>query len=91
VLLVLIVLVPLFLFMGHLLHARRQGIREYGALASRYVMEFDRKWIRGGAAEGEPLIGSADIQSLADLANSFEVVRGMAKAAVTQTAVTTIG
>jgi hypothetical protein len=28
-------------------------------------------------AEGEALMGSADIQSLADLANSFEVARGM--------------
>ena len=27
--------------------------------------------------EGEPLVGSADIQSLADLANSFEVVNRM--------------
>jgi len=26
---------------------------------------------------GEPLMGSADIQSLADLANSYEVVRDM--------------
>jgi len=28
-------------------------------------------------AADEPLIGSADIQSLADLGNSFEVVKGM--------------
>ena len=30
-----------------------------------------------GAPADEPLIGSADIQSLADLGNSFEVVRGL--------------
>lgn len=75
--LVLLVLAPLFLFTGHLVAARRQGIYEYGPLASRYVTEFDRKWVRGGAPEGEPLVGSGDIQSLADLANSFEVIQAM--------------
>ena len=52
-------------------------MREYGTLAQRYAREFDRKWLRGGAPADEPLIGSADIQSLADLGNSFEVVKGM--------------
>ena len=41
------------------------------------MREFDTKWMRGGAPADEPLIGSADIQSLADLGNSFEVVKGM--------------
>ena len=77
VILVLLVLAPLLLFMGHLARARRQGIREYGALASRYVTDFDRKWVRGGAPKDEPLIGSADIQSLADLSGSLEVIEGM--------------
>ena len=38
--------------------------------------EFDRKWLYGGAPPDEPLVGSADIQSLADLGNSFEIVKG---------------
>ena len=75
--LVLLVLAPLLLFSGHLVAAQRQGINEYGPLASRYVAGFDRKWIRGGAPEDEPLVGSADIQSLADLANSFDVIQKM--------------
>ena len=33
--------------------------------------------LRGGAAPDEPLVGSADVQSLADLRNSFEVLREM--------------
>jgi len=57
--------------------AKRTGLREYGIVASRYVAEFRRKWIEGHAAEGEALIGTADIQSLADLSNSFDVVREM--------------
>ena len=75
VFLLLVVVGPLLLFTPHLAAARRVGLREYGTLAQRYVQEFDQKWLRGGAAAGEPLLGSADIQSLADLGNSFELVR----------------
>ena len=60
---------------------------EYGTLAERYVREFNRKWLRGGAPAGEPLVGSADIQSLADLANSFEVIRSMRVVPFTRDAV----
>ena len=49
---------------------------EYGVLADRYVHSFDEKWLRG-KAPAEPLVGSADIQSLADLSNSYEVIRTM--------------
>ncbi len=71
------ILGPLLVFTPKLAAAKRAGQREYGTLAQRYVREFDTKWLRGGAPTGEPLIGSADVQSLADLANSFEVVKGM--------------
>ena len=77
VFLLLLLLGPLLLFMPHLAQARRIGLREYGTLAQRYVREFDDKWLRGGAPAGEPLVGSADVQSLADLGNSYEIVRGM--------------
>jgi hypothetical protein len=77
VILMLLVLAPLFLFMGHLASARRRGLEEYSPLASRYVADFDRKWVRGGAPEDERLMGSGDIQSLADLAGSFEVIEEM--------------
>ena len=55
--------------------------------AERYVREFDAKWLRGGAPPEEPSIGSADIQSLADLGNSFEVVRSMRAALMTRDAI----
>ena len=71
------ILGPLLVFGPKLAAAKRAGLREYGTLAQRYVREFDHKWLRGGAPADEPLIGSADIQSLADLGNSFEVVKGM--------------
>ena len=71
------VLGPLLAFSPHLMRAKRAGQREYGKLASRYVEEFDRKWVRGGAPADEQFIGSGDIQSLADLGNSFEIIRGI--------------
>jgi hypothetical protein len=78
---------PLVVFASQLARAKRHGSREYGTLAERYVREFDAKWLHGGAAANEPLVGSADIQSLADLANSFEVVRTMRVVPVTKEAV----
>ena len=81
-----VVLGPLLVFAPQLAQAKRTGNREYGTLAQRYVREFDAKWLRGRAPAEEPLVGSADIQSLADLANSFEVVRTMRLAPVTKEA-----
>jgi hypothetical protein len=51
------------------------------------VREFDTKWLRGGAPADETLMGSGDIQSLADLGNSFEVLRSMRVIPVTRDAV----
>jgi hypothetical protein len=75
--LVFVILGPLLLFSPQLEAARRAGLLEYGTLAERYTREFDQKWLRGGAPADEPLLGSADIQSLADLSNSFAVANEM--------------
>ena len=77
---------PLLVFTPRLAAVKRNGAREYGTLAQRYVSEFDAKWLRGGAGADEPLVGSADIQSLADLTNSYEVVRSMRVVPVTRDA-----
>jgi hypothetical protein len=82
-----VVLGPLLVFAPQLAQAKRTGNREYGTLAQRYVREFDAKWLRGGAPADESLVGSADIQSLADLGNSFEVVRTMRLAPITKEAI----
>ncbi len=78
---------PLLAFAPQLAAAKRAGLREYGWLAQRYVREFDAKWLRGGAPAGEALVGSGDVQSLADMSNSFEVVKGMRLVPVTKEAV----
>lgn len=70
----MIMIGPQFVFSPALMRAKRTGLRDYGVFASLYVGEFDLKWIRGGVID-ERLIGSGDIQSLADLANSFQVIR----------------
>ncbi|MDM0069640.1 hypothetical protein [Variovorax sp. J31P207] len=74
---VFVILGPLLVFSPQLEAAGRKGQLEYGALASRYVREFERKWLRGGTSAGEPPLGSADIQSMADMGNSFAIVEGM--------------
>jgi hypothetical protein len=87
VFLLCVVLGPLLVFAPQLAQTKRTGNREYGTLAERYVREFDAKWLRGGAPADEALVGSADIQSLADLANSFEVVQTMGITPVTKEAI----
>jgi hypothetical protein len=61
-----VVLGPLLVFASQLVQEKRIGDREYGTLAERYVREFDAKWVRSGVPADEPLVGSADIQSLAE-------------------------
>jgi len=66
-------------------------VRKYGALAQRYVREFDAKWLRGAAPSDEPFVGRGDIQSLADLGTSYEGVRTMRIMPVTKEAVLRLG
>jgi len=91
VLLLCVVFGPLLVFAPQLAQAKRKGLREYGTLAERYVRDFDIKWLRGGAPSDEPLVGSADIQSLADLTNSYEVVRSMRVVPITRDALLQLG
>ena len=73
---------PLLMFSRKLWSCRVNGLSDYGSLAERYVDEFDRKWVGAGAAPKEPLLGTADIQSLADLSTTIDIVRDMRPAPV---------
>jgi hypothetical protein len=75
VFLLAIVLGPLCVFTPKLNRARLAGLRTYGRLASDYATAFAGKWQRGAAQQAEPLLGSSDIQSMADLDGSFAIVR----------------
>ena len=68
---------PLTFFFSTLARTRRHGLEAYGTLSMRYVDEFGAKWLRGPGAASEPVLGSADIQSLADLSNAHAVVQEM--------------
>jgi hypothetical protein len=73
----LVVLAPLALFSPLLLHTEHEGRAKYGSLANQYVSQFEQKWLEGNTPGTEQLLGTADIQSLADLANSYAVIRQM--------------
>lgn len=75
--LVLLPLIPMVFFTLPLARAKRQGTNEYDVVANRYVTEFRKKWIEKDDYAGNKLLGSSDIQSLADLANSFTVSEQM--------------
>ncbi|MCI0658530.1 MAG: hypothetical protein L0170_15875, partial [Acidobacteria bacterium] len=74
-LLMILVLLPLMFFSLRLSKARQAALREQGILAARYVGDFNRKWIRHSGPKSTSPLGSADIQALADLGHSFDVVR----------------
>jgi hypothetical protein len=73
----LIIVGPLAIFTGKLIQAKRIGLRRYGTLATSYTGSFDKKWIRGESLEHETLLGTGDIQSLADLGNSYAFIERM--------------
>lgn len=73
---VVVILAPLLMFTPQMASAKRKGLAYYGLLAQRYVESFDEKWVRKPGS-GEDLLGAADIQSLADLGNSYALVREM--------------
>ena len=68
---------PLFIFTPKLLTCRWTGMSKYMGMASRYVEAFDTKWVQDENETGESQLGAADLQSLADLTNSVNVVRNM--------------
>src|SRR5277367_2584416 len=75
---VLAILGPLVMFTPGMARAKRKGLADYGLLAQRFVESFQNKWVlRDPSPAEEQLLGSSDIQSLADLDTSYAVVRDM--------------
>jgi hypothetical protein len=77
VLMTVLLAAPLLVLTPKLAELKRSGLHKYAGLGTAYVKSFDAKWIRRLSPEQEPLLGTADIQSLADLYNSYTVVREM--------------
>jgi len=74
---VLVILAPLLVFVPQMAAAKRKALAAYGQLAQDYVERFERRWIDQDPAPVEDILGSADIQSLADLSNSYGIVSSM--------------
>lgn len=72
----LIYIVPLLFFTKHLLNAKLVTLFEYSKLGLNYGTSFENKWIKKNMPDNsEPLLGNADIQSLADMSNSVKMVQ----------------
>src|SRR5215471_5924174 len=71
------ILGPLLMFTPKMASAKRKGLADYGLLAQRYVDGFEQRWVTDSAGPSDELLGTGDIQSLADLGNSYAMVRDM--------------
>jgi hypothetical protein len=67
---------PLFVFVPTLVALKQRGLRDYDVLAAQYTQEFERRWFQRPEPRDD-LLGTADVQSLADLGNSYELIRKM--------------
>jgi hypothetical protein len=74
---ILVVMGPLIVFTPHMIQAKLRDWGKYGILAAKYTQEFDDKWIQKKSPLHETLLGSSDIQSLADMKNSYEGISQM--------------
>ncbi|HMS65311.1 MAG TPA: hypothetical protein PKD83_08685 [Ignavibacteria bacterium] len=77
-------LLPLCFFTKNLIKLKVNGLYEFGILAHKYGYLFENKWIRKSEFnqsaeeyEKDSLLGSGDIQSLADIGSSFERIMDM--------------
>jgi hypothetical protein len=74
---------PLVAFSSQLSDVKRVGDIAYGKLAAHFVQQFENCYVKGTPVENA-VIGK-DIQSLADLSNSFAVVMRMQVVPITRT------
>ncbi|RYD39507.1 MAG: hypothetical protein EOP83_36665 [Verrucomicrobiaceae bacterium] len=66
---------PLTVFAPSIMAAKRRAKRTYGKFAAEYMRGFDRRWIQGQDTDIQAALGSADIQSLADLDNAYSIIK----------------
>lgn len=77
VLAIIFLVVPLLVVAPVLLKIKRKALLEYGAQVTIHNQLFDQKWIQKDHPAGETLLGNPDAASLAQLGNSFTVVKQM--------------
>jgi hypothetical protein len=78
ILAIIVIHVPLLAFSNRLSRCRFNGLLDYSTLVLRHDRAFDEKWIKQSHSESdEQLLGSADIQTLADIAIVYNHVDEM--------------
>lgn len=78
ILVTLVVHLPLLPFTIKLCRCRLYGLLEFGRFVWRYDRAFDEKWIEPAPETvGEQLLGTPDVQSLADIATAYDHVDEM--------------
>jgi hypothetical protein len=78
VLVTIIVHLPLLPFTGRLSRCRIHGLLEFSRLVWRHDRAFDEKWLHQPPSSiKEQLLGTSDVQSLADIATGYEHVNEM--------------
>jgi hypothetical protein len=73
----LLLIAPLVFFSRKLIEAKQRALLEYGTLAATYTRAFAAKWLPTDPPPDEPILGTPDLQSLADLGTSFGMIRDM--------------
>jgi hypothetical protein len=72
-----LILLPPCVFAFKLRACQEKGLSDYIVFAARYVNDFEKKWLNASAIPADSLLGTADLQSLADLSNSVGIVSNM--------------
>ncbi len=72
-----LIFLPPCVFAFRLRACQEKGLSDYMVFAARYVNDFEKKWLNASVIPADPLLGTADLQSLADLSNSVGIVRNM--------------
>ena len=85
--LLVLVCAPLAVFAPQVAEVKRRGAHAYGRLAQRYVRDFEAKWLADGRPASTSALGTGDIQSLADMANSLAAMHATRTVPITREAV----
>jgi hypothetical protein len=72
-----LIFLPPCVFALRLRACQEKGLSDYIVFAARYVNDFEKKWLKASTIPADPLLGTADLQSLADLSSSVGIVRNM--------------
>jgi len=77
VVVLLVFLGPLLMFMPRMIEAKIKSLHDYSALAVTHNQMSDGKRVQGNNPKGEPVLGTPEISSLADLGNAYDVLDKM--------------